>query len=74
VFDWRWGLVVEAGEGLEGCVPGRKLAPVWVVRKSGSQVSGPVRSRGGLWCRGVSVRVGSAAASLGFGVSCFALW
>jgi hypothetical protein len=50
--------VLEAGEGLRRCAPSRKLAPVWVVRKSGSQVSGPVRSSGGSWCRGVSVGVG----------------
>jgi hypothetical protein len=63
--------VLEAGEGLGGCALSLKLAPVWVVRQSGSQVSGPVRSSAAPWCRGVSVRVGSVAGSLGFGVSCF---
>jgi hypothetical protein len=48
VFDWRRGLVVEAGEGLGGCVPGRKLAPVWVTRQSGSGVGGLVCGLGGL--------------------------
>jgi hypothetical protein len=57
--------VVEAGEGLGDCVPGRKLAPVWVAQQSGSQVSAPVRSSGGAWCRGVSV---------GIGLGCCGLW
>jgi hypothetical protein len=74
VFDWRCGLVLEAGEGLRDCALGLKLAPVWVVRQSGSQVSGPVRSSGGLWRRGVSVRVGSVAAPHGSGVCCFVPW
>jgi hypothetical protein len=69
--------MLEAGEGLGGCVPGRKLAAVWVARQSGREVSGPVRSRGGLWCWGVSVGVGFRCGgpcfwgkSLVAGVSC----
>jgi hypothetical protein len=59
-------LVLEAGEGLRDCGPGLKLAPVGVAQQSGSQVSGPVCSRGGLWCRGVSVEVGFGCGGLWF--------
>jgi hypothetical protein len=41
-------LVLEAGEGLRDCVPGLKLATVWVAQQSGSGVGGLVRGLGGV--------------------------
>jgi hypothetical protein len=48
LVDWRCRLVVEAGEGLRDCAPGRKLAAVGVARQSGSGVGGLVRGLGGV--------------------------